>query len=125
MAEVISFLSRAQILEAKDIAEDTVAVPEWGGSVKVRALTGAERDQYEAQFVRFDRKGNRQAPSFQDIRAKLVAMSCIDEQGQRLFTDADIVQLSRKSAAALQRVFEACQRLSGLTEQDVEDLTKN
>jgi hypothetical protein len=49
----------------------------------------------------------------------------IDESGKRLFPDADVRELGKKSASALQRVFEVAQRLSGLSNADVEELTKN
>jgi len=61
--------------------------------------------------------------NLQNIRAKLSARTIVDTDGKRLFTDADIIKLGLKSAAALDRVFSAAQRLSRLTAQDVKELT--
>jgi hypothetical protein len=116
-------LTRDQILEAKDIATETVAVPEWGGEVQVRGMSGLERDQYEASLMQM--RGNNPQWNFANARARLVARTAIDENGQRLFTDDDVRLLAKKSAVALQRVYDVATRLSGLSPQDMEDLTKN
>lgn len=123
MSETRKFLSREDILAIDDLPYEDVEVPEWGGVVRVRALTGAERDAYEASIVR--RKGNKTELNPENMRAKLVALCVVDEQGNRLFTDKDIELLGRKSAAALDRVFEVAQRLSGLRPEDMEEIEKN
>jgi len=120
----MALLSREQILEAPDLPYEDVEVPEWGGIVRVRGLTGAERDQFEAAIL--ERQGNgRFRVRMTNIRARLVALACVDEQGRRLFSEQDVAALGQKSAVALQRVFEVAQRLSGLAPQDLEELAKN
>ncbi len=116
-------LKRDEILEAQDIATERVEVPEWGGDVLVRGMSGSERDQFEESIL--ERHGKRREVSLRDIRAKLVAIAVVDEQGRQIFTEGDVAALTCKSAAALQRVFTAAQRLSGLSDQDVEELQKN
>ena len=39
-------LTREQILQSDDLPRETVPVPEWGGSVRIRTLSGADRDGY-------------------------------------------------------------------------------
>lgn len=119
----MKLLSRDMILGAVDLPSEDVDVREWGGIVRVRALTGAERDAFEASIV--EQKGKKTTFNAANMRAKLVAMSVVDENGQRLFDDDDAQLLGKKSAAALNRVFEVAQRLSGLTQEDVEELEKN
>ena len=63
--------------------------------------------------------------SMKNMRARLVAMSAINEEGERLFTAAEATQLGDKSATALNRLFEVCCRLSGITSDDVEKLEGN
>lgn len=118
----MGYLTRDAILAAQDLPSADVEVPEWGGTVRVRALTGTERDAFEASIVDASAKGAK--VNTRNMRAKLVAASVVDEQGNRIFSDTDIVALGRKSAAALNRVFEVAQRLSGLSETDVEELGK-
>lgn len=116
-----SLLSRDAILGASDIPRETVAVPEWGGSVIVAGLTGTERDALEAAML--EQKGRDQRVNLANFRAKLISRAVVDADGKRLFSDADAVALGRKSALALQRVFTVAQRLSGLAPDDVEELT--
>ncbi len=116
-------LTRDLILAAPDIRTEEVNVEEWGGSVLVRGLTGAERDAYEATVVTL--RGKRRELNLANVRAKLCALCIVDDAGQRLFSDADIAKLGEKSGAALQRVFKVAQQLSGLSDEDVEELSKN
>jgi hypothetical protein len=116
-------LSRDQILEAKDLETREVDCPEWGGSVLVKALSGRERDAWEASLVQM--RGKQQVPQLGNIRAKLVARCVVDENGERLFTDADIKALGEKSAAALDRIFDVASEMSGISEKDIEEIEGN
>ena len=116
-------LTRNPILQANDIQSEEISVPEWGGTVLVRALDGEERDALEASMIQG--KGKNAQVNLKNLRAKLVARSIVDENGKRLFEDGDIPALAKKSAAALNRVYEVAQRLSGITPEDVDELTKN
>lgn len=116
-------LTRDQILQCADIQTESVEVPEWGGAVLVKGLSGAERDSLEAAIVEV--RGRKQRLHLENTMARLVAMSVVDENGKRLFTNGDIEALGKKSSAALQRVCQVAQRLSGLTQDDLEDMSKN
>lgn len=116
-------LNRDAILQAQDLPTEDVEVPEWGGAVRVRGLTGAERDAFEQSVV--EQRGKSTRANLKNIRAKLVAMTVVDENGERLFSDSDAAILGKKSAAALNRVFEVAQRLNGMTPDDVEELSGN
>lgn len=118
----MSILNREQILQAKDLVTEAVEVPEWGGSVLVKSLTGAERDQYESAIV--EQKGRDTKLNMRNARARLVALSVVDEEGKRLFSPNDVSLLGAKSAAALQRVFNVSMRLSGISAEDVRELTE-
>ena len=119
----MALLTRDEILQVQDLPTEQVHVPEWGGDVLVRALTGAERDRFEQSIV--EQRGKNTRMNLQNIRAKLVALTVVDEQGNRIFKDEDVKWLGNKSAAALDRIFEVAQRLSGLRDEDVEELAKN
>jgi hypothetical protein len=116
-------LSRAAILAASDIKTETVNVPEWGGAVLVRGMSGTERDAYEQSILVVNSKGRK--VDLVGARAKLVVRCIVDEAGHRLFEDGDAPALAAKSAAAIERVFDVASRLSGLSSTDVEDLAKN
>lgn len=123
-------LSRDDILKAEDSAPVEVHVPEWGGSVLVRGMTGKERDAFEASMsLQPDRRGQvRPADPLArlvNIRAKIVVRCVVDDDGKRLFTEADVAVLGDKSAAALERVFEVASRLSGMGDKDMEEYAAN
>ena len=115
-------LTKEQILEAQDIQREEVEVPEWGGTVYVKALTAAERDQYESTIIEFGMDGKPRKMRLDKIRTLLAAMTICDEDGARIFKDSEIAAIGGKSAAALERVIEVAQRLSGISQNDVEEL---
>ena len=115
-------LKRDDILTADDIARELVPVPEWGGEVWVKGMSGTERDNFEAGII--ERRGKDTNVNMKNIRAKLAAACLCDENGKRLFADADIPALAAKSAAALQRVFAVAQRLSGIGDDEVKELAE-
>ena len=120
----MSLLSRDDILNKDDRKTEEVHVPEWGGSVLVRSLSGRERDEFEASTVKI--KQGKQEQNYDNFRARFVALCVVDESGQRLFkTRQEVQMLGNKSVAALQRVFNKAQELNGMSEQDVEDLTES
>lgn len=119
----MAYLTRDAILEAADIPQETVSVPEWGGEVIVRGLTGAQRDRFESSMIRGE--GRNQRVVLDNMRARLCALTIVDENGKRLFSDSDVKALGQKSAVALNRVFAVAMRLSGLTPEDVAELSKN
>lgn len=115
-------LTRDAILQVEDLKRELVSVPEWGGDVFVRSLNGAERDKFEASVL--EQRGKSQKMNLENIRAKMASMTICDEHGNRLFSDGDIQALAKKNAAALDRVFSVARRLSGLGENEVEELAK-
>jgi hypothetical protein len=116
-------LTRDAILAAKDTRTEVVAVPEWGGEVQVRGLTGRERDDFEASMM--ERRGRQTVANTANVRAKLVVRCCIDDSGERLFTDGDAVELGEKSGAAIDRVYEKAAKLSGMTDESVSEAAEN
>ena len=119
----MKLLTRDAILQAEDLPTEDIEVEEWGGAVRVRALTGAERDAFEQSIV--EQRGKSTRVNMRNIRAKLVALTVVDADGKRLFSDKDAELLGKKSAAALDRVFEVAQKLSGLSPEDMEELSGN
>jgi len=106
-------LSREAILKADDLPCVDVATPEWGGEVRLRMLTGAQRDAFESSFA-------DEGAKFVNFRARLVALSAVGPDGRRIFSEADVAALGDKSGAALDRVFRAAQELSCMRVEDPE-----
>jgi hypothetical protein len=120
----MSLLDRAAIDAAQDIPTEDVPVKEWGGTVRIKGLTGTERDAYEASVV--EMRGEQRRFKLQNLRARLVSLCLVDENGDRLYADDKAAQaLGKKSAKALDMLFDKARRLSGLTEEDIEELVED
>lgn len=119
-------LSRDDILKAENPVEevDLSGLPGLSGSVLVRGMTGRERDAFEIS-MRNERTGQRIPGSMLNIRAKIVARCVVNDDGERLFTDADIAALGEKSGAVIDRLFDVATRLSGMSEGDAREMAEN
>ena len=123
--------SREEIKNISDIRTAKVPTPEWAPPDKpphecyviVRSLAGEELDQFENDMIERKRKGVD--VKLKDMRARLVALSCIDEAGDPLFHESDVEWLTKKSAAPLNRIYGKAQELSGMTDADLEEMEKN
>jgi hypothetical protein len=119
----MAILSKEQILAAQDLETEEVSVPAWGGSVLVRSLTARERGQLMASIV--DQKNNGRTLKLVEVQVRTCAMAIVDANGVRMFGEEDIAKLARKSSGALQLVFEVAQRLSGMSDEQVEELVED
>lgn len=111
-------LSREEILAHNRLRGEEVQCPEWGGVVQVRELSALERDQLENTVT-------NKKTDLSNLRARVAAMAIIDADGKAMFSQADVAELGKLSAAALDRVFWVVLRLSGMRPGDVEQMTEN
>jgi hypothetical protein len=102
-------LTREAILAIDDLPRREVHVPEWKGSVFVRALSGQERDQLE-----------RMISNDTASRAAIAVLCLVNEQGDRLFTNADIEALAKKHGKALERIVTAAMQFNAITDESIE-----
>jgi hypothetical protein len=116
----MKLLTREAILKANDVQYETVKVPEWKGQVRVRPLTGFERDQFEMSML--DDQGQQK---MENVRARLVALSVVDGDGKRIFSDADVHALGEKNSSALDRIFDVAKRLSRIGPREMDELLGN
>lgn len=120
----MALLTRDEILAVDDRSYEEVDCPEWGGTVRLRSITGAERDAYEQSLIQ--QRGNSRQMNLRNARAKLIVLCAVDEAGRRLFSgEADVNALSRKNAKPLDRLFDACRKIAGLSDDDVDRLTED
>lgn len=103
-------LTRDQIFALDDLPRREVAIPEWKGSVYVRALTGAERDQLERMLAKDSAS-----------RASIAALCVVDKKGERLFSEDDVEKLAKKNGTALERIVTAALQFNALTEQALDE----
>jgi hypothetical protein len=113
-------LGKQAILDVDDAAFDTVNVPEWGGDIRLRTMTGKDRDAFEISFSKALADGKAQ-----NMRAALLVRCICDDAGTLIFSKSDATALGTKSAAALDPLFTAARKLNKMTEEDIADLEGN
>ena len=93
-------------------------------SVWVQGMSGTGRDAWEKSLI--VGRGKRRDVNTENVRAKLAARCLVDQPGgSRLFTDSEAVLLGKLPAAVLNRIFEKAQRLSGVSDEDIDELGKS
>ena len=112
----MGMLSKGAILAADDIKIKTVEVPEWGGSVGIRVISGTDRDKFEQSYSDKD-MGN--------FRVRFLAAALCDENGGRLFTDDEVEELGKKSSLVLNRLFATAFAHCAFTGEAVDELGKD
>ncbi len=119
------FLTRDDILNISDAEVQEVHVPEWGehSCVRLRSLTGAERDRFEASIV--DTKGKATRIRLEDMRAKLLVLVMVNAEGKRLFRNREYNLLGQRNAKVLDRLFGIAQEMNGLKAEDLVSAEKN
>lgn len=120
----MALLNREQIQAAQDIQTDTVNVPEWGGDVRVRGMSAKQRGLITKRTTTVDKDGKINS-DFNQMQLLTVLVGCVDENGNRIFSEADTDWLREKSAKALFRVFKAIAELSGMDGEAEEAAVKN
>ncbi len=112
----MGILTRDAILNAQDLAEEVVPVPEWGGAVKVRGLSLSAR-------VHILEMTNQSGGNVNVARAETLTfvMGVVEPS----FTEGDCDALRAKSNAAITRVNRAIMRLSGIGTAAEADALKN
>lgn len=117
----MKLLSASDILATESRVYKVVEIPEWNGAVRLRSMTGKERDEFEAGLS--DKKGKS---NFSNVRGRLIAKCAVDSDGELLFRNrVEVADLGDKSIAGLQRLFNACQALNGFSDSDLEDLIED
>jgi hypothetical protein len=110
-----------KILAADDIAFEDHDVPEWDVTVRVRGMTGTQRDAFEAKMVAARQAGHDAETRLADFRAR-VLVKCLHDPatGDLVFGDGDAAALGAKSGAVVDRLFAVAQRLSGMDQEALE-----
>ena len=98
---------RTSPIASASVFED-VYVPEWGGWLRVRALSGPEK------CILWKLRRRFRSPMYKPggAAAWAVAFATVDEGGLRVFGDDDIPALGKMSAAPLYRLYDKILSLS-------------
>lgn len=104
----------------KQPALESRDVPEIGGTVYIRGLTGKQRDVWEQWCVVGEGKNRH----LKNVRGKLLARTLCDEHGTRLLTDPDAEWLGDLPGDIISPLYDLAARLSGISEAVKQDLEK-
>jgi hypothetical protein len=118
----MSFLSKEQILAAKDLEYEDVEISEWGGTVRIRGMSAADRDEIESLYFSTD---DGKPKDMRLLRSRILVLSLVDENDQRLFKFEEASALAKKSAVVIDHIFPIAQRLSKMSKEDVEEIAGN
>ena len=123
----MALLNKDQIKAASDTRWEDVPTPEWGedAEVRVRALTGSERDAWEASGIVSGPNGSVQRRMPTDARSRLLVMCLIGEDGKPLFGASEVRDLAAKDGKVIDRLFDVALRLSGLDKKSLEEKKGN
>lgn len=111
-------LTREQIMGLNDLKPTVYEVPEWGGSVNLRVMTGHEKLQYDLFQQQKDPE-----PLFADVIALLVSMVVVDDNNEPIFHSPD--EVKQRNAQVIERLFFEAVRVNAANPSAVEDLAKN
>ncbi len=105
MSPVLDRASILQFTAAKSLPTQPCDVPQLGGTVLVRTMTGIERDRFE--------EVQRQV-KLANFRGRFAAATLCDAEGTRLFGDGDAETLGNLPSTALDRVYDVASKLNGI-----------
>jgi len=114
--ETVKILSVMDILSAADITEEVVYVPEWNGSVRIRAFTKGR--QQELRGMATDQRGKLDT---EKLELQLFIYGVIEPK----FVPIQMTELREKSAGALDRVIKRIMAISGLSEESIAEAEKS
>lgn len=120
----MALLNKDAILAVQDRTYRDVEINEWGGTVRLRSMSGAQRDKFESDTVEY--KNGKAKENFENLRARLVALCAVDEDDRLLFPNAiDVKALGNKAAGPLNKLWEEARKLNGMSSDDVEELVED
>jgi len=110
------------ILGASDLPTKKLYIPEWGCDIWILTLTGSERDAFEASII----GKNGKADNLENLRARFAVLVIGNEDGSRAFKDSDAPELTKKSAATLDKIMDIGKAHNRMWDSfDVDGLAKN
>lgn len=109
-------LDKAAIMAASDVKLEKVHVPEWGGDVYIKTLSGTERDTFEDAYSQEKMK---------NFRSRFLSLTLCGKDGSRLFDDNEVDVVGKKSATVINRLFEKAWAFNAFRSEDVDAMGKD
>lgn len=117
-------LTREQILSNKSFRSKTIEIPEWGGEVRLKAMSGADREAMES-VVYEDVGGKLQMKKGVSYMAEMLLRTWCDDDGNLLFKPDEINLIQEKDSVILARIFKVAAEVNGLSGDEEKVIEKN
>jgi hypothetical protein len=120
MSDEVRILSVKEILEAPDIEERVLFVPQWKGSVRLRSFTQAQMQGMRSKATRPVRAPRPGQPSVEVDNDHLQMLLVVGGVVEPEFGEGDILALKQKNTAAVELISRVLLEMSGLGQAAVE-----
>lgn len=115
-------LTKDDIAAARDVTPEPYEVPEWGGEVYLRPLTGADRAAAGAR----SKGASDSADKLSALNAWFLSKALCDESGRMLFADEkEAAILLTKNGAVIERIVKEVLRRNRMTQESADELGKD
>ena len=121
MSEGNGFATREMLFGSPPVRRYCEVAIDGLGKFRIRSLNDKEKSGYNAEAINKDGKFNRHAAI--SANARLVALCCVDGDGNRVFTADDVPKLQELDSGLVEELAEACRKHCGFGE--TEDAVKN
>lgn len=122
MSELLSKEAILAAIDRPDIATKDVAVPELGGTLRVREMAGSVRNRFEATGATLRNGGD--SKSLDTVTVQMVAACVVNEAGAPMFTANEVKRMFASRPKAVFRLRDAIIDLSGTSDFDVEEMAE-
>jgi hypothetical protein len=117
----MGYLTFDEIVKADDREAEEMYIEEWGGNVRLLEMSAKESEDFLAEVA----EAQKTPGHVLSYRTKLVALSIVNENNERIFSDEKLDALASKSGEVLNRICLRCSEINGFTEKAVEALTED
>jgi len=118
----MKYLTKDDIISAKDCDVVPYEIPEWKGSIYIKKLSGADFDKFTSSI---DLKDEASTKNVMECKLVLLGMAICDSEGERLFADKELAELNKKNNDVLMRLFSLVSEMNSTSLGNVEQAEKN
>lgn len=112
--------------ETKNYLKSTQVEIPGVGKVTVVEMTSRAHDAYEASLIKINPETEKGEFQRENMRAKLVSCSLVDENGELMFPgEQGVVELGALPKAIISKLYDAAAKLNSMDEDAVEKKAKN
>lgn len=120
MSELLTAQQILAAAETREVATKDVSVPELGGKVRVRELSGSMRNRLEATYATI--RGGGDSKALDNVTAQIVAACLVDDRDRPMLTVNEVKRLAAAQPKVVFRLRQAIVDISAIDEDDLGDL---